>query len=121
MLQDPIYSLDLSDFNRLSGEKMLKNILIIIYFSFIAWLSMVTSAIVGKARQSFACSGDEDIWVVELYLHAFWTAILDGVCSVSRCINLGEGPPVPIGLEARWAQHRFLDTVETSTISFSLQ
>ena len=36
MLQDPIYSLDLSDFNRLSGEKMLKNILIIIYFSFIA-------------------------------------------------------------------------------------
>ena len=36
MFQNPICLLDLSDFNRLSGEKMLKNILIIIYFSVIA-------------------------------------------------------------------------------------
>lgn len=97
MFQNPICLLDLSDFNRLSGEKMLKNILIIIYFSVIAWLSMVKPAIVDKASQSFACSGDEDIRLVELYLHAFWTATLDGVCSVSSCINPGEEPPVTVG------------------------
>ena len=97
MFQNPVYLLELSDFNRLSCEKMLKNILIIIYFSFIAWLSTVTPPVVDKRRQSFACSGDEDIWLVELYLHAFWTATLDGVCSVSRCINPGEEPPVAVG------------------------
>jgi len=74
MFQNPICLLELSDFNRLSGEKMLKNILIINYFSFIEWLSTVIPAVIDKTRHSFACSGDEDIWLVELYLHAFWTA-----------------------------------------------
>ena len=36
MFQNPICLLELSDFNRLNGEKILKNILIIIYFNFIA-------------------------------------------------------------------------------------
>jgi hypothetical protein len=40
--QNPTCLLELSDFNRLSGEKMLKSILIIVYFSLIAWLSTVT-------------------------------------------------------------------------------
>jgi hypothetical protein len=97
MLQNPIRLIDLSDFNRISGEKVLKNVLIIVCFGFIAWLHVVTSAIVDKPRQNFACSGDEDIWVVELYLYAFWTATLDGVCSVSRCVKPGEEPPVPVG------------------------
>jgi len=121
MFQNSICLLDLSEFNLLNSEKTLTNILIIIYLSFIAWLSTVTPAIVDKAGQSFAGSGDEDIWVVELYLHAFWTATLDRVCSVSRCINPGEEPPVPAGWEARWAQHRFLGAVEKSTICFTSQ
>jgi hypothetical protein len=71
MFQNTICLLHLPDFNCLSGEKMLKNILMTIFFSLIAWLGTVTPVIVEKAMQSFACLGDEDVWVVELYLHAF--------------------------------------------------